>query len=427
MSSVKWRAVLAFCAVGLLLAALVTVWHLWSEVQRREARIDADLREIPLLYAEPLSRAVAEGRLDKVKRQLELIALRHDLQGVELRLDAGAPLRVVPRSQVEPGRAMSFPLSGSPAAQVRVVAPVVQASALMWEPQHMQTLMEMVLLVLVLGLAAVILIDRLVLQHLRRLSAQARAFDSTQPPLQAPTSRELPREVKQLEQAIAHVQSCLGDELMREQSQVRELRELVRSREHSLEQAERALALRGRELAALERHDPQTGLVNRREFDEVLRREFKRAQRDGGRLALAILDLDRFRLFNETHGRPAGDELLGRFARMLGERFKRDTDLVARLGGEEFVALLPGFDVEAAQNLLDQLRDDWRQQLQVLSQLGSLGIGQGAERQQVTVSIGLAVLQPGRPYLSPQAFLQAADDALHLAKHSGRDRLSMAA
>jgi len=102
-------------------------------------------------------------------------------------------------------------------------------------------------------------------------------------------------------------------------------------------------------------------------------------------------------------------------AALLNERFKRDTDVVARLGGEEFVALLPGFGMAEAQGVLEQLRDDLRA-LQLPDGNGCL-----------TLSIGLAAASPAHPYLSAQALMQAADEALYIAKHAGRDRLSLAA
>ncbi|MFX8219079.1 diguanylate cyclase, partial [Acinetobacter baumannii] len=86
--------------------------------------------------------------------------------------------------------------------------------------------------------------------------------------------------------------------------------------------------------AGLARTDALTGIANARAFDEALRREFKRAQRQRGLLALAVLDLDQFKQFNQAHGTAAGDAALQRVASLLNERFKRDTDVVARLGGE---------------------------------------------------------------------------------------------
>ena len=150
-------------------------------------------------------------------------------------------------------------------------------------------------------------------------------------------------------------------------------------------------------------------------FDETLRREFKRAQRQRGLLAVAVLDLDQFKQFNEAHGAAAGDQALQRVAALLNDRFKRDTDFVARLGGEEFVVLLPGAGMAEAQGVLELLRDDLR----------ALRLPDGGG--DLTLSVGLAALSPAHPYLSAQAMLQAADEALYIAKHAGRDRLSLAA
>jgi diguanylate cyclase (GGDEF)-like protein len=128
-----------------------------------------------------------------------------------------------------------------------------------------------------------------------------------------------------------------------------------------------------------------------------------------------VLDLDQFKQFNLVHGTAVGDAALQRVASLLNERFKRDTDVVARLGGEEFVALLPGFGMAEAQGVLESVRDDLRAL--------RLPDGEGG----LTLSIGLAAASPAHPYLSAQALLQAADEALYIAKHAGRDRLSLAA
>jgi diguanylate cyclase (GGDEF)-like protein len=277
------------------------------------------------------------------------------------------------------------------------------------------------LLVLALGLVCVLVLERTLLRPLRRLAERAHAFDPTQPPQRwLDEAAEGPRELQQINQAFERVQQSLGAQLRQEQSRAEQLSAEIAQRSAALAQSQRALEAAQRELASLSRHDTLTGLANRREFDDVLRREFKRAQRQHGRLALAVMDLDAFRAYNERLGRAAGDAALQAFARLLGERFKRESDLVARLGGEEFGALLPGVDMAAAQGLMEQLREDLR----------ALGLAHPASATAdplLTVSIGLAAYSPGRPYLSPQALMQAADEALYIAKHAGRDRLSLSA
>ena len=108
--------------------------------------------------------------------------------------------------------------------------------------------------------------------------------------------------------------------------------ELVRARQ-AVEEANRRLE----ELATT---DAVTGLANRRRFMEVLEAEFQRSRRYGGRLALAMVDVDRFKRFNDTHGHAFGDRVLVEVAKRLAAG-ARQTDVVARLGGDEFVILMP--------------------------------------------------------------------------------------
>lgn len=278
------------------------------------------------------------------------------------------------------------------------------------------------LLVLALGLVCVWMLERLLLRPLRRLAERAHSFDPTQPPSAATWAEPVggSRELQQINKAFERVHRSLGAELRREQDLARQLRAEVEQRDAALSQTRQALDLAKRELAALSRHDALTGLPNRREFDDALRREFKRAQRLQSRLALAVMDLDCFKAYNQQQGHAAGDAALQAFGRLLGERFKRDTDLVARLGGEEFGALLPGFDMASAQGLMEQLREDLRD-------LGLVHPSSQTSDGLLTVSIGLAALSPSHPYLSPTALMQAADEALYIAKHAGRDRLTLAA
>jgi len=279
-----------------------------------------------------------------------------------------------------------------------------------------------IVLVALLSLALVLVLDRLLLMPLRHLAASTEAFDPTLPPplSQLPeAAAQQPAELRQLTHSISRAHHSMWQQLQREQHRALELRAEIERQQDALQQAQLALDAKNRELGSLSRVDALTGLANRREFDEALRREFKRAQRQRGLLTLAVLDLDHFKKFNERYGTAAGDTALSRFARLLAERFKRDTDLVARLGGEEFVALLPGFGIDVAQGLLEQLRDDLR-----ALQLPHEG---GVTDQVLTVSVGLAAYSPSHPYLSPQALMQAADEALYIAKHAGRDRLSLAA
>jgi diguanylate cyclase (GGDEF)-like protein len=284
--------------------------------------------------------------------------------------------------------------------------------------QHLPSLiLRDAALVALLSLVLVGVLDRVLLRPLRSLAASTAAFDPTQPP--PLTELTQPPELQQISHSIVRVHQRMWQQLEDEQQRAAELRAEIERQQDALRQAEQALEAKRRELSSLSRVDELTGVANRREFDEGLRREFKRAQRQRGLLALAVLDLDHFKNFNERYGAAAGDAALIRFARLLAERFKRDTDLVARLGGEEFVALLPGVGLAEAQGLLEHLRED----LRALQLQHEGGVGD----QVLTVSVGLAAYSPAHPYLSPQALMQATDEALYIAKHAGRDRLSLAA
>ena len=152
-------------------------------------------------------------------------------------------------------------------------------------------------------------------------------------------------------------------------------------------------------LDAQARTDQLTGLANRRTWDHELPRELSRAKRTGEPLSLAILDLDRFKAYNDAHGHPAGDRLLRAAAAAWSERL-RATDVLARYGGEEFAVLLPGCAAAAAARLAECLRD----------------AVPGAE----TCSIGVATWDGDE---GPDALVARADAALYEAKGTGRDRV----
>lgn len=172
-------------------------------------------------------------------------------------------------------------------------------------------------------------------------------------------------------------------------------------RRHS---AERSLA----ELAAT---DSLTGLPNRRQLDQVLRREWARAQRTQRPIAVLMIDVDHFRGFNERHGHQGGDEALRRVADAIADSLLRPTDLAARYGGEEFVAVLPDTDLAGALTLAERVR----QGVEALPPYG------GDERS-VSVSIGIGVYEPGTAQTLAD-LIARADEALYRAKRDGRNRV----
>jgi diguanylate cyclase (GGDEF)-like protein len=129
--------------------------------------------------------------------------------------------------------------------------------------------------------------------------------------------------------------------------------------------------------------DQLTGLYNRRFLEDALTRETGRAARSGESVAVAILDVDHFKRINDTHGHEAGDAVLRELGEVL-QKTIRKTDIVGRFGGEEFLVLLPGADVEVAQ----------ARALGVLEAVRAMqvAIPNGPPLHHITASIGIAVM-----------------------------------
>jgi diguanylate cyclase (GGDEF)-like protein len=156
------------------------------------------------------------------------------------------------------------------------------------------------------------------------------------------------------------------------------------------------------QLEALARTDALTGLPNRRAINEDLPRELERARREGRSLCVALLDIDHFKVFNDTHGHPAGDRLLVGAASTWRDALRGGTDLLARYGGEEFLVVLPADPADAFATL-ERLR-------------ASMPEAQ-------TASVGLAVWDGVQ---SADELVARADIALYAAKSAGRDRIAQA-
>ena len=158
--------------------------------------------------------------------------------------------------------------------------------------------------------------------------------------------------------------------------------------------------------------DGLTGIANRRCLDKFLEREFRRASRDEQPLALLMIDADGFKSFNDTYGHQAGDECLRAIASAVQLRMRRAADLAARFGGEEFVVMLPHTDVPGASGLAELIRTG----------VEGLAIPHaGSPTKIMTVSIGVAVIHPGRDAATVAALIAAADRALYAAKNAGRN------
>ncbi len=177
---------------------------------------------------------------------------------------------------------------------------------------------------------------------------------------------------------------------------------------------ERLLKAHADRMSDLVHIDALTGIGNRRFFDESMVAEMRAAGRTATTLGLVMMDIDRFKQFNDLYGHPAGDRCLQAVADVLKAVCRRPRDLVARYGGEELVVILPDTDeagaVQVANEILQKVRD-----LQIPH-------ADNLDRALVTVSAGVIVSQPKTDDTIEQ-LIQRADLALYAAKNHGRDRV----
>jgi diguanylate cyclase (GGDEF)-like protein len=157
--------------------------------------------------------------------------------------------------------------------------------------------------------------------------------------------------------------------------------------------------------------DELTGLSNRRAFDDALNAEIERAKRFGTELGLVLIDLDDFKLVNDTYGHPQGDVVLREVARVLRES-SREVDHPARYGGEELAAILPGTDLEGAFNRAERVRE-------LIGQLRIPRLDGGGT---LTVTASCGVASARATGADGRALVQAADSALYEAKRSGKNK-----
>jgi len=181
----------------------------------------------------------------------------------------------------------------------------------------------------------------------------------------------------------------------------------ISERKHSEEELEAAYHA----AEALADQDALTGLANRRRLDEFLANEWKRGSRDRAPLSLLLLDVDRFKAYNDTYGHVQGDICLKQIGKVAQSVLLRTSDLAARYGGEEFALVLPFTPIEGARRIAEEMCAEMRH----------IGVPHAATREGiVTVSIGCATLIPstGR---TVQDLVEMADRALYQAKREGRN------
>jgi diguanylate cyclase (GGDEF)-like protein len=150
--------------------------------------------------------------------------------------------------------------------------------------------------------------------------------------------------------------------------------------------------------------DPLTGLFNRRYLEETLEREIRRAERSGSPLSLMVLDIDDFKVFNDTHGHTSGDALMQELSALLQRQTR---DAACRFGGDEFLLLLPETSFEDALRRAQELREE----------VERFDVAAGGELVRVTVTVGVATFPDHAGDMT--SIVRAADEAMYRAKRSG--------
>ena len=259
-----------------------------------------------------------------------------------------------------------------------------------------------------------IMLRTLIFLPLGLLSGAARAISGGELDARAPP-REGSDELATLGRAFNDMADRVQEQTLTLEAQVATRTRELRSSNAALEQANEDLARAVDELERLANTDGLTQLSNHRSFQESLATETRRSARTKQPMVLFMIDVDKFKSYNDTHGHPAGDKVLVQISRIL-QRALRDTDVVARYGGEEFAVILLDTPLEDGAKVAEKLR-------QAVRQTAFPGARKSQPSGRITISLGMAAL-PEHGF-APIELLEAADSALYAAKHAGRDRIQV--
>lgn len=209
--------------------------------------------------------------------------------------------------------------------------------------------------------------------------------------------------------------SAGADDYLVKPFDVEELRVRIRGGERLI-RLEEELAARNEQLREMAMVDGLTGIGNRRAFDEALARLAEQSRRFRHPFGVMMLDIDRFKLYNDTLGHEAGDLALKQTAKVVAERI-RVSDAAYRYGGEEFVCLLPETDLQGAEIVAGRVREAVERCAIPHAENPPTGV--------ITVSVGVAGYHP-LEHRPAAEVVRSADHALYAAKKSGRNRVEIA-
>jgi two-component system, cell cycle response regulator len=185
----------------------------------------------------------------------------------------------------------------------------------------------------------------------------------------------------------------------------------IKRLQDQLDEKNRELEVANKKLRKLSITDGLTGLFNHRHVHELLHEEIERSKRTGDSIAVAMVDLDRFKKVNDTYGHPTGDVVLYETAEILRDT-AREVDMVGRYGGEEFIAILPGTPEENAAQFAERVRQRVEEHV----------YRDDATEIRMTTSAGVAAY-PSEAVPDADALLKRADEALYRAKETGRNQV----
>ena len=287
------------------------------------------------------------------------------------------------------GAKLTLSFSSIPGTASRLILIVDEARVAAGINQEIRNAyIQLGLVCLIVLLGALIAAETLIIKPIHKLVAVARRVGDGEWSVRASDSR-LPAEFAPLARAFDRMASQLSE---------RE-RELIASNDH---------------LAVMASIDMLSGLANRRGFQSRLEFEWAKAQQCHCELSLLMIDVDHFKLFNDTYGHPEGDACLSKIGETLSQVALEAGGFAARYGGEEFCLLLPDTDSSRAIEIGEMVRATV-QDLAILHATSAY--------QAVTVSVGVASLRPN-PALNPNDLLEAADASLYVAKRQGRNRVA---
>ena len=300
--------------------------------------------------------------------------------------------------------------------RVIIAVPIKQVTSAMLADYRVGVILLLVACAISLLLARAIV--RRVGQSVRDMNAAIRSFSVDGAGDEVHTPVNTPREFRPVFRAMRarskHLRKAY-ERLTRSteagEALQRELRQQVALKE--VEVAERTLELEEayEKLKGLSKTDPLTGIPNRREFDLFETRAWRLGMRDKTPVAVILLDIDYFKIYNDSLGHQAGDDCLREVAQVLVKCATRPLDLVARYGGEEFVAVLGGSNTHDALVVAERMR----------CAVQDLEIDHpGSSHSVVTVSVGIASMTP-QDGQGSDFVIKAADEALYYAKAAGRN------